>query len=124
MSEDPPLVGLGVNGATYSLPAQSHVSSMAIGNSRVASGGGMPFAPWHSPLALSRTSPHVDAPTPGMWGAGSETVNTSNHRREGAVEAVENESSPSMFSPEGVDPHSWMCSTADIGETIDPAEEA
>lgn len=77
MSEDPPLVGLGVHGATYSLPAQSNVRSMAIGSSRVASGGGMPSGPSHSPLGLIGTSPRVDAPTPGIWGAGSGTANTS-----------------------------------------------
>lgn len=79
MSEDQPVIGLGVHGATYSLPAQSNVRSMAIGSSRVAGGGNLPAGSGstHSPLGLVGTSPRVDAPTPGMWGAASGAVNTS-----------------------------------------------
>jgi hypothetical protein len=66
MSEDPPTIGLGMHGATYSHAAQSHVRSASMSSARLQAATLGPQM-GHSPLGLVGTaSPRPESGT-GMW---------------------------------------------------------
>jgi hypothetical protein len=67
ISEDPPTIGVGMQGATYSHAAQSHAMSASISSARLQAALLLGPEMGHSPLGLVGTTSPMPESSTGMW---------------------------------------------------------